>query len=414
MPIYFPLNTNNVVARTQPMTIESGFRFPTTKEIEQAVADLTTSFDQRNPLIDRFFPVSNTFASEIEMYMVRTQDGNDRGMTLVHQIGSNALPTEVRATRFDLAKASWSPLAFKEARTWDEKEMLYLGTLTEEAQKSKIDEQIANYLVYMMRRMQNRKDWMLWQVMRTGKIVIDANDPNNPNNLQYTVDYNITDLQLPLVDKFDAFDAATGKSLTNPIEYFQDMRKYARWHPEKMPVALVVNSTFPEILADNTFIQYHIDYERGWTAVDMRPPREVYLERALEVFKRHTKLDVLFVDDTYEDANGTPHYWLPNGEMIVVNQNTAPFGEFKYTAHIAGSANGKVTLGTGPYMHVYDETQGDPPMYKIVGGFHGLPQITGYNPSDFTYHRWKWLQYAETATVESHQVPFPTKPVVGQ
>lgn len=199
-----PINANNVVNRHKTPFITSGYRFPTTKEIEQIVAEIGPDiFDQPNSLVDRYLPSSSTYAAELEMFVLRSQMGESPGMTFVHQLGSNALPVETRASKLDLAKASWSPLAFKEARVWDEKELLLLGRLTEEVQASQVDEQIAASLTWLMTRMVKRREWMGWQLLRNGTIVIDGSDAYNPNGMTYTVDYQITDRVLTLANKFD-------------------------------------------------------------------------------------------------------------------------------------------------------------------------------------------------------------------
>jgi hypothetical protein len=407
-----PINVNNVIGRHKEPFLSSGYRFPTTKEVEQAVAEITDSFNQRNTLVDRYFPEDSTFASELEMYLLRTQQGEQAGMTLVHQVGSNVLPVDVRASKVDLARASWSPLAFKESRTWDEKEMLYLGRLTEEVQASEINAQVADFLVWMMERMRNRRDWMVWQLMTTGKIVIDANTVGNPSGLRYDIDFGMTDMEIVLATKFDVKTGSGSEAVSSvdPIQYFIDLKKAATFYPEKMPVKIITNSHFIEVLTDNTFIQYLVDYERGWTAVEMRPPRAVYRQAALEVFQRYTGIQVELFDATYRDGTGAVKYWIPTGRMIILNQSDSALGKFMYTAHVAGSSNGKVLLGTGPYIHVHDQTTGDPPFYKIMGGFHGLPQLSGYDPMEFEYHRIKWMDYATESTVETaYQIPFPDK-----
>lgn len=406
-----PVNANNVINRHKAPFIETGYRFPTTKEIEQIVHEVAPSiFDQQTSLVDRYLPSDSTFASEIEMYILRTQTGESPGMTFVHQLGSNALPVEVRGTKIDLARASWSPVAFKEARVWEEKELLLLGRLTEEVQASQIDAEIASSLTWLMQRMVNRRHWMGWQVLTTGKIEIGADDDYNPNGLTYTVDYQFTDMELTLANGFDEKDGVTGKSLVDPIEYFLDLKKLATFKPEIMPVKLIVNSGFRQVLADNTYIQYLIDYERGWTAVEMRPPRAVYEAAALEVFQRYTGLPVEINDETYIDEEGSVQFWLPHGRMLVICQNDQPIGRFVYTAHVAGmSSSGRIQIGTGPYIHVDDQTKGDPPFYKIIGGFHGLPRVEGYHEVDFSFNRIKWLDYAseETFEEEGYFVDFP-------
>ena len=203
--------------------------------------------------MDRLFPEDSTFASELELYLLRTQDAEQTGMTFVHQIGANSLPVEARVAKVDLAKATWSPLAFKESRVWDEKEILYLGRLADEVRAGVINEQIAESIAWLMARMRNRRRWLAWQVMRTGKIEIAPNDPYNPNGLKYTIDYGVTDIQPPLPVKFDAKDS-NGNSLVDPIQYFRDLIHASTYFPEKRPVAIIVGPGFDEVLADNTFI----------------------------------------------------------------------------------------------------------------------------------------------------------------
>lgn len=403
-----PINVNNAIASKARTLQIGGLKFPTTKEIAQVVEAVQDKFNQENDLVDRFFPEDSTFASELELYVLRTQDAEQTGMTFVHQIGANSLPVEARVAKVDLAKATWSPLAFKESRVWDEKEILYLGRLADEVQAGVINEQIAESISWLMARMRNRRRWLAWQVMRTGKIEIAPNDPYNPNGLKYTIDYGVTDIQLPLPVKFDAKDS-NGNSLVDPIQYFRDLIHASTYFPEKRPVAIIVGPGFDEVLADNTFIQQYVDWERGYVVGQntVKPPREVYRQAALDIFKRYTGLEVMVYDRTYRDQDGSVKYWIPVGEMIVLNQSTGPVGRFVYTAHIAGHRNGRVVYATGPYLKVEDHLDGEPPWYGLVAGFHGLPQLDGYSTTDFQYHRFKWLQYANATS--AHLPPFPAK-----
>lgn len=408
------INANNVIGRSRPAFAVSGFRFPTTKSVEEALVEIQQEFDKDLSLIEEMFPESATTASSIEMYMVRNQHGSDRGMTYLHQIGSNVQPVDTRVARVDLAKAEWSPLAFKESRTWDEKEMLYLGRLTEEVQASEIDEQISEFLAWGLKRMRNRRRWLCWQVMLNGQIQITGSEPDNPNKLQYVIPYGITDMQLTLAQRFDAKDA-NGNSLTDPVKYFRDLIKASTYKPELRPVQWIANSGLLDVLADNTFMQYYVDYERGlfreanWQTATVRPPQEVYRNAVQAVFEKYTGVKIRIVDDTYEDDNGNVQFWIPLGKSIVLFQNTAPLGTFKYTAHVAGTdAQGRVLFGTGPYVHIDDKTKETVPKYEIVMGFHGLPQIQGYNPRDFSFHRIKWLDFASSSNAGAELPAFPS------
>lgn len=403
-----PINVNNAIASKARTLQVGGLKFPTTKEIAQVVEALQDQFQQENDLVDKLMPEDSTFASELELYVLRTQDAEQSGMTFVHQIGANSFPVEARVAKVDLAKATWSPLAFKESRVWDEKEILYLGRLADEVQAGVINEQIAASVAWLMTRMRNRRRWLAWEVMLKGKIEIAPNSPYNPSGLKYVIDYGVTDINLPLPVTFDAKDA-NGESVVDPIQYFRDLIHAATYEPEKRPVAIIVGPGFDEVLADNTHMQRYIDYERGYVVGQntVKPPREVYRQAAIDVFKKYTGLDVMVYDRTYRDELGVVRHWIPLGSMIVLNQSKGPVGRFIYTAHIAGQRNGRVIYSTGPYLKVEDHLDQEPPWYGLVAGFHGLPQLDGYSTTNFQYHRFKWLQYANP-TATNHP-PFPPK-----
>lgn len=413
-----PLNVNNVVGRQKKMLNTSGFKFPTTKEVEQIVTEVSQSFTEANHLIDRYFPQDTTYSTSIEMYMVRTQNSQEaEGMTFAFQVGSNIMPIDTQGASFDLAKASWSPLAFAEDRTWDEKEMLYLGQLTEDVQQSVIDEEITKVVPRILQRMTNRRHWMVWEILRKGKIEIKPGDPYNPSNLAYTIEYYLTDMQLPLPTKFDAKDA-DGKSLIDPIEYFNNLKRANEFTPWKIPVTLIVQSSFVEVLTDNTFIQYYIDYKNGMTAMNMRPPRAVYKAQALEIFKLYTGLNVELFDGKYLDENKQLQYWLPHGEMVVICGNDGPVGTFLYTPYVAGADDkGNIQYGTGPHVVVENNVdgfkRGQQAYWRIAGRFHGLPRVEGYNERDFSHHRVKWLKYCEPTSSSAWTPSYPAPVVIG-
>lgn len=418
---YVPINVNNVVGRQKKVLNASGFKFPTTKEVEQIVADVSqSSFVEDNSLIERYFPQDTTFSTSIEMYMVRSQNSEEsEGMTFAFQVGSNLQPIDTRGASFDLAKASWSPMAFAEDRTWDEKEMLYLGQLTEDVQQSVIDEEIASVVPRIFRRMQNRRHWMIWEIMKKGKIEIKPGDAYNPNGLDITVDYFLTDMEIALAIKFDAKDG-DGKSRIDPVEFFTAMRRANEFTPWKMPVRLIVQSSFIEVLTDNTFIQYYLDYERGLNALQMRPPRAVYRAAALDIFTRYTGLTVELYDGKYKnDQTGQLEYWIPHGEMILICGNDGPVGTFLYTPYVSGADDkGNVQYGTGPHIVVENNVdgfkRGEQAYWRIAGRFHGLPRVEGYNPRDFSHHRIKWMKYAEASSSSVWAPTFPSPVIIGQ
>lgn len=387
-----------------------GLNFPTTREIQQSFFEIQ-NMQMPFPLLDRFFPEKNTTATEIEMYIMRS-DSNDGylGMTFPHQTESGVRTFDLNS-KVDLAKASWSPLSFKESKVWGEKNILELGRLVEDVSSSTILEQIAEFMVVMRRRMRTRKQWMAAQILNTGKITINKTDADNPNRLGYVIDYGVTDFELDMPVKFD--DKSNGVSGLDPIEWAQAINRAGKYTGRKL-VEMIVNSNFVEYLTDNTYMQNYIDWERGQlTTMAQTAPRAMYRQMVLELFTRLTGVIVTMEDSTYEDDSHQAHYWVPDGSAILLYGNTGPLGNFVNTAHIQGgnSTDGGITISTGEYMFTSDNTKSVNPRYEIVGGFNGLPQLTGYDMRDFGFHRLKHVTFGRNAS--NFNAPLPKRTDIG-
>lgn len=370
-------------------------RFPTTREIQEAFVEIQSVVaDMPAPLMDRFFPQKDLLATEVEMYVMRQDSKGYVGMTFPTTPEADLRTFDIKS-RVDLAKASWSPINFKETKAWGEIEMLELGRLVEDVQTSQFNGQIAEFMAIMTKRMRTRKEWMCWNLLKNGKLILDTSTPDNPNRLKYEIDYGVTDHVLDMPVKFDDKDGS-GKSLLDPMEWVISINRAAKFTGRKL-VEIIVNSNFVEYLADNTFVRTLIDYDRGATTLELvNPPRSFYRERALDTFKRYCGgLTVTFNDDTYEDATGQSHYYFEDGQALLLYGNSGALGNFVNTAHVMGAgADGSIQVGTGEYMFAHDNTKTIKPTYEVVCGFNGLPQLTGYDPIDFGYHRFKWTTFA--------------------
>lgn len=394
---------------TQPFLKLKGLRFPTTREVQAAFVEIQKDTTQELNFLDTLFPETDTLATEIEMYVTRHDANGYVGMTFPH-----ALETEIRTfdrgAKMDIAKASWSPIHFKEGKAWGESEMLQLGKLIPEVQTSQIDADISEYMVMAAKRRRARKQHMKWQVLRTGKVTIDRTTPDNPDKIKWVIDYGVTDIELDMPVKIDAV-GADGRSLLDPVEWITNINRAAKFTGKKI-VKMYVNSNFVEYLTDNTFIRTGIDYERGLQTTQAVPnPRYVYRAAALDYFKRFTGIEIEFNDQTYEDETSQQHYWIPDGEALLLYGNTGPVGNFVHTAHIAPSdADGTIKISTGEYLYAVNRTKEVKPRFDIVSGFSGLPQLNGYDPITFEYDRFKWVQFASN-TVQNPALP--KRPQIG-
>jgi Phage major capsid protein E len=394
-----------------PIYKKSTVRFPTTREIELAVAEINHEWDQAFPLVDRFFGVDTTFATSIEAYVTRIDKYGRVGMTF-----PSNLETEARTFDFgqkvDMAKMYWSPARFKEGKRWGEREILEKGRLADDVAYPETLSEIADWYAVMKQRMQNRRLWLCQQVILTGKIQMTSASQDNPDRIAYNIDFGFTDFTVNLPIKFDQKNGS-GISLQDPVQWALDYNKSQRYKSGRQLVEIITNSNFIEVLADNTHIRNYIhlmNAVQNTNAFDY--PRAYYMDQALEVFKRYSKLEVTLVDDTYEDATGQAQYWMPDGQMILVLGNTGQIGKFVYTAHLHGGGGENINIGTGEFLFVNNQMKRANPYFELIGGFNGFPKIEGYELIDpdgdatkFGFHRIKRMTYTSAAIPGT--VPLP-------
>lgn len=392
----------------QPFLKLKKMRFPTTREVESSWVEIQGDTTQTPNIIDRLFPESNTLASEIEMYVVRHDAKGYVGMTFPHQLETE-VRTFDRGAKVDIAKASWSPIHFKESKAWGERQMLEMGKLIEDVQTTQINGEIAEFMAVMRQRIKARKTWMKWNVLKNGAILLDRTSADNPDRLKYNIDYGVTDLVLDMPVKFDDKDGS-GNSLLDPVQWLLDMNRAATFTRRKV-VKIVVNSNFVDYLTDNTFIRTMIDYERGATTLEaVKPPRALYRANALDTFTRLSGVSVEFCDDIYEDEAGQQHYWFEDGQALLLYTD-GPLGNFVNTAHVMpGAGDGTIKIGTGEYLYAIDRTRDVKPTFEIISGFSGLPQLKGYDPIDFSYTKFKWVQFGRNPV---QNPPLPKRPDIG-
>lgn len=395
---------------TQPFLKLGKMRFPTTREIEATYLEIQEDATQNPNFLDALFPESNTLATEIEMYVTRHDAKGYVGMTFPHQLESE-VRTFDRGAKMDIAKMSWAPIHFKEGKSWGERQMLEMGKLIEEVQTTQINAEIAEFMAMAVQRRATRKRWMKWSVLKEGKIVFNASTPDNPSKLRYDIDYGVTDIELDMPIKIDSKDA-NGKSLLDPVKWINDINLAGKYTGKKI-VKIVTNSNFTDYLTDNSFIREGIDYITGRTTLQaVDTPRYVYKDQALDYFKRFTGgVEVEFCDDVYEDDAGQQHFWIPDGEALLLYGNSGPVGNFVHTAHVTpGAGDGTITISTGEFMYAIDRTKEVKPTYDIISGFSGLPQLKGYDPITFKYERFKWVKYG---AADVQHPALPKRPDIG-
>lgn len=375
--------------------ILDGFRFPVTKELGGMVEDMSKSDYWGNyRLKQTYFPDNAVLSHSIDMY---SNSREETGMTYFHAIASE--PRMFTTKGLEIFRTTWSGAYFKEAQKWGEEEITKLGELKESVQKSKILEEVASAVALMDRRMKRRLEWLAAQVITTGKIEVTSDLTDNPERVNYSVDFRLKDPWITLLpeQKWDHKDA-NGNYDADIVKFFWDLtqartentgpynNKWSQYLPEK----LLMNQYTFRILAQNKKIY---DY-----MLQMSPNRQdtqdftpfLMFNGFAETFKKFTGIEIEIYDEGYyEDVNGglgAFKKFIPNGHVTMFNRGPRSLAEFTYTAHAHGGGDGKgIRVGTGRFLLAEDMTHKANPYYQVVHGFHGLPRLLDYDTDHYCY-----------------------------
>lgn len=377
----------------------SDLRFPTRKEVEKIIQDLDTDYHgwadtSKYKLASRFFPVNETSATEIELYVVKNP--YKYGMTYFHAPGTDPR-TWSKEENYEVAKSTWKGAHFKEGVIWGEKELTELASVAPGLRRVRIQEQVAEAVVDMAERRKRRIEWLVSQVLTTGKIVVSKTLPDNPEGISYTVDFQLYNPEIVLSTLFDAKDA-NGDSLVDPVKWAVDLKVAAMEDPtvpgKYMPREIIVTSNFAKVLRENTLF-WAAWY--GYNQVDTtKTPKPLYFYDdmyIIEAYQKMTGLKVTVYDQGYLDSNGNFTKFIPDNKMVIIYDGPGKFGEFTMTAHVHTDGS-KLSIGTGPYVLVDDGRKKPNPYYAVFHGFHGLPRLLDYDPKTLKSHRIKFMQYS--------------------
>lgn len=378
------------------LNVESDLRFPTRKTIEKILQDLDTDYHgwantNNYVLASRFFPIRQTTDTEIKVAVL--QNSHKYGMTYFHAPGTDPRTWSMNegVTAYE---STWRGAHFKEGLKFGEVEILELASMAPGIRNRRISERISEGLANMIERRKRRLEWLAAQVLTKGQIVVSQFDPDNPEKLSYTVDYQFDNFNLPITD----FTSKTaGVSDHDPVKWAIDLKNAALDDPvvpgKYRPVELLVTSSFARVLRENTKFW---DAWRGYNNESTtQTPTPLYFysdEYILDAYSRMTGLKVTVYDGGYLDANGTFFKFITDGQLVVIYEGAGPLAEFVMTAHAHTDGN-RLELGTGPYVVVDDGRKKPNPYYAIFHGFHGLPRMLDYDPKTLKCHRVKTMAY---------------------
>lgn len=377
--------------------ILDGFRFPTTRDLQGIMVDMSKDNYWGNyRLKQTYFPDNSVLAHSIDMYASRQEE---KGMTYFHAMSSE--PRLFTTKGLEVFRTEWTGAPFKEAVRWGEEEITKLGSLKATVQSSKILEEVAEAIAYMDRRMKRRQEWLAAQILTTGTLTVTPDTADNPEKISYSVDYRLKDPEIVLTpeQKWDHKNA-NGQYDADVVKFFHDLtmsrtenlgpynNKWNRYLPQK----LLMNQRTWRVLSMNKTVW---DYFRAVSpnrqdTVDFIPM--IMQSEFNAVFKRFTGLDIEVYDEGYYDDNGAFVKFIPDGHVTIFNSGSSQFGEFTYTAHAHGGGEGKgIIVGTGRFLKAEDMTHRANPYYQIHHGFHGLPRLLDYE-NDFYCYRLNFMK----------------------
>ena len=258
-------------------------------------------------------------------------------MTYFHTLSTEPRTVQ-RPDGIEIHKTTWRGAHFKEAAYWGETEMLELASLAPKLRPIKITDDVANALAGMKLRKARRIEWLAAQVLTTGKVVVDADDADNPEKVSYNVDYQLADgATINLPTKFDAKDGA-GVSLVNPIKFFRDLWDEARLSGAPYrPSEVLTTLDFVRVLRENTLFfdtWYQYNTVETDTQRERRPTWMFTDDIIIKAFETMTQMKLVFNETGYFAKDGTFTQFIPNGHMTIVYSGPGKLGEFTFTAHI--------------------------------------------------------------------------------
>ncbi|WP_155299028.1 major capsid protein [Deinococcus kurensis] len=383
---------------TNPYLFEllDGVRMPTTEEVRGALAEIQDE-EAMNPasLRSDYFTTTESFSDEIEMFVEDNRQTG--GMTYIHTFGSE--PRSFTQRGGAAHKVKWSGMYFMEFSTIGHDQLLKLAQLSNRQKRVQITEQVAKSLRAMELRSRRRENWIAAQLLTKGKIVVTPDMHDNPERASYTLDYRVKNpvITLDTEDKWNHKDAA-GDYTADVVDFALSLKEQRADADLPLPRKWIMNSKTLLELQRNDVI-----YKKYWQRLLMghngrMEVRDIIADprllggQFLGAFKQLTGIDIEVRDDTVNHRDGTNEKLIPDGHVTILYGEGDIIGEFTYLAHLYGN-DGKLGLGTGPFVFTNITDAVTNPSYTIYKGFNAMPILTPEDyDSNFEYNRIQTMQ----------------------
>lgn len=295
------------------------------------------------------FPFETTTEQEVR-YFVRSSSG---GMISPHNLDS-----DVKIIGKDGAeKKKYKPFFFREAKRWNESEMLMLSELNHNHQRMRIDKMVGDEVARMKPRVIKRIEWSVWKTILTGQLTVRDED----RKIDVTAKYEVPPANLtktPLVTWDNAETAkGIGDLLTAKRTFFKGTgKKLGR---------VIMNPYTLQLLCDmkDTYTKY-----KGSTVKETWVPGTALLLLNTLI----PGVEFLIYEGEYDDEEGNVHEHLPDGKIVFWPR--AEKGEIGNWTSTPSVLNGGMSNPQpGIYGFTDDQSSASNPYFDIGVGVHGGP-----------------------------------------
>lgn len=325
-------------------------QFPQTQDITHIVRNRV--WDIANYIAMSFCPISPEYVTEI-MYDVL---GASFGMTSAHNIGAD--PRTVNVPTMDTKRFGTG--YWKETLPINEKELIearQAGTFNQRAGR----DLVVLRAIHLDTRLATRMEWLPWQVVQSGQIVV------NENNVNYTLNYNI-----PASHKIDISGDADRKwSATDTSDPMSDIAEWlllyrgtgargvACYFNAGTALQLVKNAKFIDKLKQSNYV--------GLLSTEQVP-------KLLKLF--FPSVDFIMYDGGYLDESKQFHTFIDDGRFIIRGEGMPGEKVMDFCSTISLHNGGLDKPQPGKFSIVEDESEKKKnPHIDLTVGIYGLPRL---------------------------------------
>ena len=293
------------------------------------------------------FPFETTDEQEVRYFIEMVKGG---------MISAHSLDSDVKIIGKDGAEEiKWKPFYFREAKRWNESDILKLAELDHKHRRMRINRMVGKEIAKQKPRVIKRIEWSVWKAILTGKVTVKE------NNVNITADYGVPTANITKTPSITWDNADTAKGIADLIKA---KRTYFKGTGKKLGKVIMNPDT----------LQLLCDMKDTWTKYKGSTVKEAWTsDTAIRLLKMLiTNVDFLIYEGEYDDEAGNVHEHLPFGKIVFWPK--AEKGEIGNWTSTPSVLNGGINNPQpGIYGFTEDKTKKSNPHFDLGIGVHGAP-----------------------------------------